>query len=95
MSGCYHEPFTPNTLLPFIIQNCSNLLSLNLRWNNITESTLNHLTTYPQFIHLRTLDLTGCQILDDTLLIDIFIRPERDFHLEKLIFLYSFHKGDH
>jgi len=85
MSGCYHEPFTPNTLLPIIVQTCSNLLSLNLRWNNITESTLNHLTTYSQFIHLHTLDLTGCQILDDTLLINIFIRTETDLHLKKLI----------
>jgi hypothetical protein len=85
MTGCYHEPFTPNTLLPIIVQTCSNLLSLNLRWNNITESTLNHLINYPQFIHLHTLDLTGCQILDDTILINIFIRPEKDFHLKKFI----------
>ncbi|CAF4401076.1 unnamed protein product, partial [Rotaria sp. Silwood2] len=85
MTGCYHEPFTPNTLLPIIVQTCSNLLSLNLRWNNITESTLNHLTTYSQFIHLQTLDLTGCQILDDTLLINIFIRTETYFHLKNLI----------
>ena len=85
MTGCYHEPFTPNTLLPIIVQTCSNLLSLNLRWNNITESTLNHLINYSQFIHLHTLDLSGCQILDDTLLINIFIRPEKDFHLKKLI----------
>lgn len=85
MTGCYHEPFTPNTLLPLIVQTCSNLLSLNLRWNNITESTLNHLINYPQFIHLHTLDLTGCQILDDTLLINIFIRNEIEFDLKKLI----------
>ncbi|CAF1225273.1 unnamed protein product [Rotaria sordida] len=85
MTGCYHEPFTPNTLLPIIVKTCPNLLSLNLRWNNITESTLNHLITYSQFIHLHTLDLTGCQILDDTLLINIFIRTEIDFHLKKLI----------
>ncbi|CAF0988307.1 unnamed protein product [Rotaria sp. Silwood1] len=85
MTGCYHEPFTPNTLLPIIVQTCSNLLSLNLRWNNITESTLNHLINFSQFINLHTLDLTGCQILDDTLLINIFIRTETDFHLRKLI----------
>jgi hypothetical protein len=85
MNGCYHEPLTPNTLLPIIVQTCSNLQSLNLSWNNITESTLNHLINYSQFIHLRTLDLTGCQILDDTLLINIFIRTETDFHLEKLV----------
>jgi hypothetical protein len=85
MTGCYHEPFTPNTLLPLVVQTCSNLLLLNLRWNNITESTLNHLITYPQLIHLHTLDLTGCQILDDTLLINIFIRTETEFHLKKLI----------
>lgn len=85
MTGCYHEPFTPNVLLPYLLQTCSNLLSLNLRWNNINESTLHHLINYPQFIHLHTLDLTGCQILDDTLLINIFIRTETDFHLKKLI----------
>ncbi|UJR20965.1 hypothetical protein I4U23_024071 [Adineta vaga] len=85
MSGFYHEPFTPNTFLPLIVQTCSNLLSLNLRWNHITESTLNHLINYPQFIHLQTLDLTGCQTLDDTLLINIFIRTETEFHLKKLI----------
>ncbi|CAF3040575.1 unnamed protein product [Rotaria socialis] len=85
MTGCYHEPFTPNTLLPIIVQTCSSLLSLNLRWNNIKESTLNHLIAYPQFIHLHTLDLSGCQILDDTLLINIFIRTETDFHLKKLV----------
>ncbi|CAF0932822.1 unnamed protein product [Adineta steineri] len=85
MTGCYHEPFTPNTFLPFIVQHCSNLLSLSLRWNNITETTLNHLITYPQFINLHTLDLTACQILTDTILIDIFIRTETEFHLKKLI----------
>ena len=85
MSGCYHEPFTPNTLLPIIVQTCSHLRSLNLRWNNITESTLNHLITYPQWIQLRTLDFTGCQTLDDTLLINLFIRTEAEFHLEKLV----------
>ena len=85
MSGCHYEPFTPNTLLPIIVQTCSNLISLNLRWNHITESTLNYLITYPQFIHLHTLDLTGCPILDDTLLINMFIRTETEFHLQKLI----------
>ncbi|CAF1306312.1 unnamed protein product [Rotaria magnacalcarata] len=85
MTGCYHEPFTPNTLLPIIVQTCSSLLSLNFRWNNITESTLNHLIAYPQFTHLHTLDLSGCQTLDDTLLINMFIRTETDFHLKKLV----------
>ncbi|CAF4430503.1 unnamed protein product, partial [Adineta steineri] len=74
-----------NTFLPFIVEHCSNLLSLSLRWNNITETTLNHLITYPQFINLHTLDLTACQILTDTILIDIFIRTETEFHLKKLI----------
>ena len=85
MSGCYHEPFTPNTLLPVIVQTCSNLISLQLRWNNITETTLNHLISYQQFLHLHTLDLSGCQILDDTILINMFIRSEKDFHIRKLI----------
>ena len=85
MSGFYHEPFTPNTLLPFIVQTCSNLLSLNLRWSRMNASTLNHLIDYPQFIHLQTLDLTGCQTLNDTLLINMFIRSETQFQLKKLI----------
>ena len=85
MHGCYHEPFTPNKLLPIVLQTCSNLLSLNLRWNNITSSTLNQLINYPRMTHLQTLDLSGCQSLDDTLLINIFIRTETEFHLEKFI----------
>ena len=85
MDGCYHEPFTPNKLLPIIIQSCSNLLSLNLRWNNITDSTLNQLINYPRMIHLHTLDLSACQLLDDTILINIFIRMEREFQLKQLI----------
>jgi len=86
MSGCYHEPFTPSTLLPILVQTCPNLLSLNLRWNQMIESTLSHLTTYSQIIHLHTLDLTGCQILDDTMLINIFIRQDQQkFALKKLI----------
>ena len=85
MSGCYHEPFTPNTLLPIIIKTCQNLQTLTLQWNNITEITLNNLIDYPQFINLHTLDLTGCQILDDTLLINIFIRNKININLKKLI----------
>lgn len=85
MTGCYYEPFTANTLLPIVVQTCSSLHSLELRWNNITEATLNHLITYQQFTRLRTLDFTGCQTLDDTMLINIFIRSETDFHLSKLI----------
>ena len=85
MFGCQYEPMTPNTLLPIVIQTCPNLQSLNLRWNTINESTLNHLSNYTQFIYLHTLDLTGCQILDDQLLIDIFIRKEENFHLKKFI----------
>lgn len=85
MDGCYHEPFTPNKLLPLIIEFCSNLLSLNLRWNNITENTLNQLIIFPRMIHLHTLDLSACQLLDDTLLINIFIRTEKEFQLQQLI----------
>lgn len=85
MTGCYHEPFTPNTLLPALVKSCSNLISLNLRWNNIKETALNQLIEYPQFANLQTLDLSGCQILDDTLLINMFIRTETDFQLKKLI----------
>lgn len=85
MIGCLHEPFTPNTLLPSIVQTCSSLLSLSLRWNSITEPTLNQLTTYLQLTHLHTLDLTGCLALNDTLLVNIFIGTETPFQLTKLI----------
>jgi hypothetical protein len=85
MTGCYHEPLTPNILLPLLVQTCPKLVSLELRWNNITETTLYRLADYNAFVHLHTFDLTGCQILDDTLLIDIFVRTGKDFHLRKLI----------
>ncbi len=85
MANCYHEPFTPNTLLPILVETCSNLFSLNLRWNNMNQTTLNYLSTYAQCANLRSLDLSGCLTLDDTLLIDIFIRPNTHFHLHELI----------
>ena len=85
MTSCYHEPFTPNTLLPILVQTCSNLLSLQLRWNNTTENTLNYLTTYPQLVRLHTIDFTGCQSLDDTTLINMFVQRDDEFQLKTFI----------